>query len=185
MKTVKDITLADTLPYSIAKDEKVAAAAKAIDPHLRDVGINANKPHIYANIDNISGKILDHIATQYNAKPWRDSWNDALKKSVIKQTIATKRKKGTLYAVKRAVESLGSSVKIVPWYEKTPQGTPGTFTIYVTATEITGEMQDDTRTMIDEAKPLSRHYEMILQLKLQSGIGVFCNIRAVTYSRIY
>lgn len=188
MKTLEEIKLKDILPSSIGRDVTVQAAADAIDPHLQFVSEKLDAPAIYANIDNLSSTQLDHLAVQYDVATWRDHWNISLKRSVIKTAIADKRKIGTVSAVKGALKSLGSSAKIVEWWQTNPMGTPHTFTIYVTLSDtqgtITEEMQKDVQIMIDAAKPLRSHYEMILVRALNGGVGIYANMRSITYSRI-
>ena len=188
MKTTDDVSLLDFLPSSIAQDENVIASAKSIDPHLRELYKNVDIAAILANIDKLTSVQLDHLAMGYDVRPWRDSWSVALKRSAVKANIINKRKRGTLAAVKAAVESLGSAVRIVSWYEKDPPGTPGTFTIYVALNISEGlvaaDMQEDIQLVIDEVKPFSRHYEFILQMSLAGGIGVYGCVRVATLNRL-
>ena len=188
MKTLDEIKLKDIVPSSIGRDVTVKAAADAIDPQLQFVSERLDAPAIYADIDKLSSTQLDHLAVQYDVATWRDHWNITLKRSVIKTAIADKRKIGTVSAVKGALKSLGSSAKIVEWWQTEPMGTPHTFTIYVTLSEaqgtITDEMQKDVQIMIDAAKPLRSHYEMILVRAISGGIGIYANVRTAVFSRI-
>ena len=188
MKTLDDTKLIDTLPSSISKDEKVAASTEALDPQFKRIAEKVDIPSLYLNIDRLPSKALDHLATQYDVTVWRDSWNDTLKRNVLKQAISDKRKKGTLSAVKKAVESLGSAVEIVEWWQKTPKGEPYTFTITATLNMspdvVTDEMQEDLMSMIDDAKPLRSHYDFILQRGIKGGIGIYAHMRAITYNTI-
>jgi phage tail P2-like protein len=188
MKTLDDIKLKDTLPESIAKDENVSAAAEALDPQLKLVAEKVDIPALYVNIDNLSSDVLDHLALQYDISVWRDSWPVALKRSVLKTAISDKRKKGTLGAVKKALESLGSAASVVEWWQTNPKGTPHTFTIYATQSKIEGiidaEMQEDLIAMLDDAKPLRSHYNFVVQTQVNSGIGVYGCLRVVVYRSV-
>lgn len=188
MKTLADITLNDTLPNSIAKDSKVAAAGQSIDPHLNTIGGQIDLPMLYARINKLPGDILDHLATQYRVTPYRDHWNVALKRSAIIANIRNKRKRGTLSAVKKAVEALGSAVYITPWHEQTPKGTPGTFNItatYFDSATSDEEAQEDVIRAINDAKPYTRHFTLIMQNAVAGGINVCGVIRPVTVSKLY
>lgn len=187
MKTIEDIKLIDIIPDSITHDKKVTNAAGVIDPHLQAIVKNATLPAIYTNLEILPSLLLDHLAHQYNILPWRDYWDKSKKISVLNENIALKRKRGTLSAVKRAIESLGADVEIVQWYDQTPAGTPGTFRINVSLyvdNTVMAEAQEDAMTMLAEMKPVSRHYELRLELLLSGGIGVYGTQRHCVYSRI-
>lgn len=129
---LEKVVLDDLLPDSIAKDDGVAAAAKAIDPQLQIASGFVDIPSIYVSIDRQSSTALDHLATQYDVSVWRDTWPLAVKRSVLKTAIADKRRKGTVEAVKQALASVSSAAVIREWWQKTPRGEPHTFEIVAT-----------------------------------------------------
>lgn len=188
MKTLNDVLLEDILPDSITRDETVKGAAEAIDPQLRVIAPYLDFPSIYANFDRLTSPQLDHLAKQWDVTVWRDSWPVSLKRSVLKASIKEKRKKGTAGAVKKALESLGSSASIVEWWQTEPKGTPHTFTIYATQgyTEgvITSEMQEDIIAAIEDAKPLRSHYDFQVQQQARGGFNVCGFIRVLTYASV-
>lgn len=187
MKTIADIKLADTMPDSISGDAKVKAAADAIDQQLKMIADNIDSPSVYKNIDKLPSTALDHLAVQYNVLPWRDSWNITLKRIAIKTNIANKRKVGTLYAIKKAVESLGSTVQITPWHKQNPKGKPGTFSIvatYFDGAATTAEAQEDVYNAILNAKPFTRPFYLGMQNTLKGGFGVFGCVRQVTVTNL-
>lgn len=188
MKTLDDVKLKDLLPDSIAKDGNVAASAEAIDPHLKFITENSGIPSVYVNIDNLSSVALDHLAKQYDISVWRDGWNVSLKRSVLKTAIADKRKKGTLGAVKKALQSLGSAASVVEWWQTTPKGEPHTFTIYATQPEFDGvipvEMQEDVIGMIDDAKPLRSHYSFVVRQDISGGINAYGCVRVLAFALV-
>lgn len=188
MKDLDNIELLDVLPDSIAKDEQIKAAAKAIDPQLKTLALMAGLPSLYVNIDRLTGAQLDHLATQYDVTVWRDSWTDELKRSVLKTAISEKRKKGTIGAVKDALESISSAASIVEWWQETPKGTPHTFKVYATQANIEGvipfELQEDLISLINDAKPLRSHYNFIVQQNGKGGLNVCGRMRVLTHYRL-
>lgn len=188
MKTLDDAKLKDTMPDSISGDKNVAAAAEALDPQLQRAASKVDIPSLYVNIDKLSSLALDHLATQYDISVWRDSWPVTLKRSVLKTAISDKRLKGTVAAVKQALESLGSAASLVEWWQTTPKGTPHTFTVYATQLDFDGvidtEMQEDVIAMIDDAKPERSHYSFVVQTQANGGINAYGCLRVLTYSSI-
>lgn len=188
MKTVVDIKLEDTLPRSISSDKKVSAAAAAIDPHLQFIGKAINTPMIYLYLAKLSSVQLDHLAAGFNVTPWRDYWSVALKRSAIIANFDNKRKRGTLSAVKKAVESLGSAVYITEWHKQTPPGTPGTFRIvatYFDGSTSDEEAQEDVIKAVEDAKPFTRHFELIMAQSAKGGINVYGCIRPMTVVKLH
>lgn len=187
-KELKDVRLSDLLPDSIAHDPDVKHSAASIDAQLLDMSAAVDLPSIYVSIDKLTSRQLDHVAYGWDASVWRDSWPISLKRSVLKNVICEKRKRGTLSAVKDAVSSIGSAATIEEWWQQEPKGTPHTFTIYATLAKIDGtldtEMQEDLFGLIDDAKPVRSHYDFVLIRRLDGQIGMAGALRPVTYARI-
>ncbi|WP_077073652.1 phage tail protein I [Mailhella massiliensis] len=189
MKTLDDIRLSDVLPDSIARDAKVSAAATAIDPYLAAVASGRELPAIYASLSRLTGAQLDHIAKQWDVSVWRETWTDDVKRSVLSTAIIDKRKKGTVSAVKGALASISSIATIREWWQESPKGTPHTFTVYATLSDIDGsldtETQEDLFALIDDNKPLRSHYEFVLQHMGLGQIGMVGAARPLVFAKLY
>ena len=189
MKTLDDIRLSDVLPDSIAKDKKVSAAATAIDPYLAAVAAARELPAIYASLSRLTGVQLDHIAKQWDVSVWRETWTDDVKRSVLSTAIIDKRKKGTVSAVKGALASISSIATIREWWQEEPKGTPHTFTVYATLSDIDGsldaETQEDLLALIDDNKPVRSHYEFVLQHMARGQIGFAGAVRPLVFAKLY
>jgi phage tail P2-like protein len=187
-KGLADVRLSDLLPDSIAQDDNVRHSAEALDKQLLDMTSAVDLPSIYVSIDRLTSTQLDHVAYGWDASVWRDLWPVSMKRSVLKNVVREKRKKGTLRAVKDAVASIGSAATIKEWWQQEPKGTPHTFEIQATLGNIEGtldsEMQEDLFALIDDAKPVRSHYTFVLVRQLQGGMGVDGYLRPVAYSRI-
>ena len=111
-KDLEKSVLLDLVPDSIKRDKSVSGAAEAIDPLLKEVTAASDLPSIYVSIDGLSSEQLDHLAYQWDASVWRDSWPIEMKRSVVKTVVTEKRKKGTVKAVRDALASIGSAATI-------------------------------------------------------------------------
>ena len=187
-KGLAEVRLSDLLPDSIAQDDNVKHSATALDKQLLDMTAAVDLPSIYVSIDKLTSTQLDHVAYGWDASVWRDSWPVALKRSVLKNVVREKRKKGTLRAVKDAVSSIGSAATIKEWWQQEPKGAPHTFEIQATLGNIDGtldaEMQEDLFALVDDAKPVRSHYTFVLVRQLQGGMGVDGYLRPVADARI-
>ncbi|EED9388560.1 phage tail protein I [Salmonella enterica subsp. enterica] len=189
MVDVAQIKLLDVVPESLRVDPDVVAIAESIDKELQRVTAMCNLAMIYARIDELDSQTLDHLAWQYNADTWRDSWTVQLKRSVIKSIIKNKRKKGTRAAVEDAVSSLGSAVALTEWFEHDPPKEAHTFEVVSSINDFggavpTGEMLDDIVHRIDAVKPVRSHYTFSLAVNLAGGMGVAGGFNAISYARI-
>lgn len=173
---------------SLMSDANVRAATDAIDLQLARVDDLTDVPTVLARLDELGSDQLLHVATAVDAAVWREGWPIALKRKITKSAITDKRKKGTLLAVREAVKSIASAVKIVEWWQENPPAPPHTFKIEALLGQIEGvletEAQDDLIALIDDAKPVRSHYTFTLIRTREARVGVTGAFRAVVYSRI-
>lgn len=187
-KSLNECSLLGLVPDSIKRDQSVKSAGLALDPVLKEVTDALDLPSLYVSIDKLTSKQLDHLAYSWDASVWRDSWPIELKRSMVKNVVTEKRKKGTVKAVRDALASIQSAATIREWWQESPKGTPHTFTIYATQGKIDGvldvEMQEDLLRLIDDAKPVRSHYTFVVQQELKAGIGMMTYLRPRIYARI-
>lgn len=188
MANIDEVELLDLVPDNLLQDKNVYASSIAIDPELKAVSEQLMVPAIFSRIDELSSQELDHIAWQFDSKVWRDSWPLHLKQSVIRTIISEKSKKGTLSAVKKAVESLGSAVIIREWWQTSPMGTPHTFTVTLSVNEIPGQVsaqtQADLMLRIDDVKPVRSHYTLSVATQANGGLNLSNGVRVATFARL-
>lgn len=102
---------------------------------------------------------LPSLAAERSVDRWDENWPEATKRKVIANTPFVHRHKGTVGALRRAVDPLGYLIRVLHWYQEIPTATPGTFKldIGVLDTGITEQMYAELERLIDDAKPLTRH----------------------------
>lgn len=121
--------------------------------------------------------LLPYLAWALSVDRWDQNWPEKTKRSVIKASFFVHKRKGTIKAVRRAVEPLGYLVEVLEWWQAVPMGVPGTFALKVGVldTGITDEMYLELERLIDDAKPVSRHLTGLaisLETKGVLNIGV-------------
>ena len=115
MKKLDDISLLDILADGIRSDENVRSAASAIDPELRAIAGVSGLPAIYANLDRLTSRQLDHIAYSFDSAAWRDTWPVEVKRAMLLKIFREKRLRGTVSAVREALSAVQSYSRIVEW----------------------------------------------------------------------
>lgn len=188
MTEIKDVKLSQLIPENLVEDSNVKACADALDLTLQDVSKKVDIPSIYLRLDSLTSEQLDHMAAAWDASVWRQSWPIQIKRSVLNNVILEKRKRGTLGAVKKAIETIGSYTNITEWWQETPKGTPHTFKVIASLNNYEGvlesDLQEDLFGLIDDAKPVRSHYDFILQKRYSGEIGVIGLYRDLAYARV-
>lgn len=188
MTEIKDVKLSEIIPENLVKDSNVKASAEALDPSLQDVSRNVDIPSIYIRINSLTSEQLDHMAAAWDASVWRQSWPIQIKRRILNNVILEKRKRGTLGAVKKAIETIASFTSLTEWWQETPKGTPHTFKVIASLNNYEGvlesDLQEDLFGLIDDAKPVRSHYDFILQKRYSGEIGAIGLYRKLAYVRV-
>ena len=117
--------MSDLLPPNATAQERALANTIA---RISNVPLAARKMW---NPDTIPANLLPWMAWAFSVDDWNNNWTEQEKRNVIKNSLFVHKHKGTLAAIKRAVEPLGYIIRIVEWWEDTPQADPYTFRLEV------------------------------------------------------
>ncbi|MBQ3679058.1 MAG: phage tail protein I [Succinivibrio sp.] len=178
------------LPSSIKEEPVFKHSAQALyagddsKDHLKD-GL------FYYRFDELSSDTLDHLAAQWHAHVWRDSWDIETKRQVLRTLIQTKSHLGTKGAIVDVCQSLvGGAASIIEWFETEPQGTPHTFIVKVnqelTGRRVPSEVLADLINGINYAKPVRSQYTLVLvNQPLYSELDLSSVVRMMTYTHFY
>lgn len=120
---------ATLLPPSATDHERALDLATA---RLGDVPVLVRQAW---NPDTCPAELLPWLAWAFSVDEWQNDWTEAEKRGVIKNALYVHKKKGTLAALKRAVQPLGYIIRIIEWFEESPPGVPYTFRLEVGVTD--------------------------------------------------
>lgn len=111
------------------------------------------------NPDRCPLALLPYLAWAFSVDRWQESWSEATKRKVIKSAYFVHAHKGTIGALRRVVEPLGYLIRVIEWWQRVPEGVPGTFALDIGVLDsgITEDMYESLVLLIDDAKPVSRH----------------------------
>ncbi|HEJ4809009.1 TPA: phage tail protein I [Pseudomonas aeruginosa] len=103
--------------------------------------------------------LLPYLAWAFSVDRWDSKWPESAKRAAIRAAYVIHSRKGTIGALRRVVEPLGYLIEVHEWWQSSPAGVPGTFSLLVGVLEtgITEEMYEELTWLIDDAKPLTRH----------------------------
>ena len=126
------------------------------------------------DIDTAPDSLLPHLAYAWSVDEWNDNWTPETQRTVIKNSLWIHERKGTLGAVKRALLAMQYDATIIEWFQQSPRGTPGTFSIEVHPTSgIITDSLLQIRAVIDAVKRLSARYDIYLGYTLSAIIGAY------------
>ncbi|WP_324711446.1 phage tail protein I [Pseudomonas citronellolis] len=115
------------------------------------------------NPDTCPVEFLPYLAWAYSVDRWSSDWPAETKRKAIKDAYYVHAHKGTIGALRRVVEPLGYALEVSEWWQQTPEGTPGTFSIGIDQgyKPMLDEVQRELERLIDDAKPVSRQFDYI------------------------
>ena len=116
-KTLKELSFLDLAPSSITGDSKVQGIIKAADPELHRVVDNIEKVLILPRLDELPENVLDLLAWQWHVDFYELARSIEAKRDFIRTSILWHRKKGTVWAILKALDMLGIKGTFTPWWE--------------------------------------------------------------------
>jgi phage tail P2-like protein len=141
------------LPPSATEQERAISLATA---RLGDVPTGARQAW---NPDTCPVELLPWLAWAFSVDEWDPNWTEAEKRGVINNSFFVHRHKGTIGAIRRALEPLGYLIDVVEWWETTPKGEPYTFSIVMGtgSKPVTPDLYDKVERIVLTYKNLRSH----------------------------
>jgi len=120
---------------------------------------------------------LPWLAWALSVDHWNSHWPAQIKRAQIADSIEIHRRKGTVSAVKLAMEAFGVQVELQEWFQH--QGQPHTFKVNAWAADrnmagqapvLTNEYYLALQKAINNAKPVRSHYDFKAGIKFSNHI---------------
>ena len=127
MKTLQNVSLHDIAPSSIKNDINVNAIIEALDPELKLITSDIQQEFILSQIDSLPEEIINYLAWQFHVDFYDLAKDLSAKRSQVKDSIQWHMKKGTAWAIIKALDMIGVDAEFINWYED--NSTPYTFKI--------------------------------------------------------
>lgn len=115
------------------------------------------------NPDTAASNVLPWMAWARSVDNWDINWTDDQKRAVIKAAYAVHRQKGTVFALRTALEALGYQLIVQEWYQQVPEGDPYTFDVIITieGAEISSDKFNELLAVIEANKNLRSHLSKV------------------------
>lgn len=115
------------------------------------------------NADTSPAAMLPWLAWAFSVDTWDQNWSDAQKRGVIKQSVQVHKHKGTIGAVRDAVNAVGIGAQVVEWHKQIPVGDPYTFKLKLQADQypVTMATIQNLLTIVSNTKNLRSHLSIV------------------------
>ena len=102
--------------------------------------------------------LLPFLAWSFSVDRWNPDWPTSTKRAVTSASYLVHRRKGTIGAIRRAVEPLGFEIRVTEWWQTEPPGPRGSFKldVQVGAFGIDENTHIELERVVNDAKPCSR-----------------------------
>lgn len=111
------------------------------------------------NPDSCPLALLPWLAWALSLDDWDVNWTEAQQRAAVKASYAVHRYKGTIGAVKDAINALGIGVQVQEWYNQIPTGAPYTYKLLLEIDQYGASLDDLNKILavVDNAKNLRSH----------------------------
>jgi phage tail P2-like protein len=131
--------------------------------------------------------ILPWLAWALSVDVWDVSWGEATKRKVVAASADVHRRKGTVGAVRRALDALGYDIEVTEWFEY--GGDPHTFRVAVdligshsAGVEIGPAIVSEISGSIENVKPVRSHFDVALVASLKAPVYVGAFAQTVIFA---
>ena len=130
------------------------------------------------NQDECAGNLLEYLACLLSLDAWESSWNSDKRRQAVKNSLSIHRKKGTIHALKKALENFSYQSEITEWFQ--PGGDaekPYTFAINLIrdnetlSSDIAGELKK-INSVVEDVKNVRSHLRGV-KIDTQSYYGFY------------
>ncbi|WP_440055482.1 phage tail protein I [Pseudoalteromonas sp. T1lg65] len=145
---------------------------QAISEQLLPVAQGADVIGTLWQPDTCPAGLLPWLAWSQGVEHWDENWNEATKRKIIAQSYEQHKFLGTRFAVINGLAPFGYRTNIKEWFEKHPQGEPGTFSVDVSVTDkgINSELIEQIHASVTQTKRKSVQFDLSVSLLSESKI---------------
>ena len=149
----------EILPESLRSDEKILAAAKAVDDELKKLSDAIKHVLHLPRLDELDSDVLDHLAWQYHVDNYSAEFSEVIKRKMIRESIYLHKIKGTPEAVLLALKPFSENPELEEWWQYA--GEPYFFKLVLHNLVDVGDDGEELLRTIYDAKNVRSWLELI------------------------
>ena len=126
------------------------------------------------NPDACPAELLPWLAWALSVDYWNDAWSENEKRQVLKSSFQVHARKGTIGALKTALQALGFELSVIEWFNEAPAAAPYTFKIEVQATgrAISEAVYTEIEQIVSAVKNVRSRLSQIIAVAAATGTCV-------------
>lgn len=169
---------ANSTKLELTMERIVAERLKSLDFNFFDLW----------NPEKCPEKYLYILAWTYNVTLWSDAWDTELKRKVISKWLEIRPYRGTKYAIREALATLGLRCDIREWYEYFQNKEENVFDVYVWADDNDVTKLENLRDLVfkvtRELKPINAICNVNFGVREKMQITLSQALKVTTIKRI-
>lgn len=120
--------------------------------------------------------LLPWLAWALSVDEWDAEWSEAQQRAVCAASFAVHRQKGTVGAVRRAMDAIGYRTRLIEAWQQTPPGAPHTFTAEIEIDDrgIEPQLINQLQRQIAAVKPERSHFDLCIVGSSAAPISIAC-----------
>ncbi|MCP3965109.1 MAG: phage tail protein I [Lentisphaerae bacterium] len=125
------------------------------------------------NPETCPATLLPYLAWALSVDVWRDDWTEAEQRVIIAKQYEIHAHKGTIGALRQALDGLGYHLKVVEWFEQNPVGEPCTFAVdaEISSSGLDAAKQTLVEQTIAATKNVRSHLSSLKLVGRSNGVG--------------
>lgn len=128
MKELQELSLRDVMPENFLQDSNVNAIISALDPELKQVTQSISNEYILSRLDELPENVIDLLAWELHVDFYDLAKTLRMKRDAVRGSLLWHMKKGTRWAIVKALDMIGIDAEVIPWYEY--NGIPYAFKVH-------------------------------------------------------
>lgn len=169
MKDIYEVHLKDLAPASKLRNKDDVLFYDVVNEAIKVLVLDEIENLIFLdNIDNLNEEIVDLLAYELHVDFYDYSALLKEKRSLIKTSLLSHMKKGTLYPIKTILDTFFQECEVKEWFEY--GGDPGKFKVEISDANIDYSQSGRITRMIDSVKRTSQHLENLIFIKGDNSI---------------
>ena len=176
MNNIEDYFIHKNLPQSLDK-ENVQEVAKVVDDTLLSFDKTIAEVLIYPAIDMLGSELINTLAIQMHCDFYDDTLPLAVRRNLVKNSIAWHRIKGTPAAVEQMIQTVYQTVVVEEWFDY--GGEPFFFKVNLGDSQITTQKIKNLIKMINASKNVRSWLEVLRfskSIDITRYLGCFADV---------
>ena len=176
MNNIEDYFIHKNLPQSLDK-ENVQEVAKVVDDTLLSFDKTIAEVLIYPAIDMLGSELINTLAIQMHCDFYDDTLPLAVRRNLVKNSIAWHRIKGTPAAVEQMIQTVYQTGVVEEWFDY--GGEPFFFKVNLGDSQITTQKIKNLIKMINVSKNVRRWLEVLRfskSIDITRYLGCFADV---------